>query len=184
MNPIQKSKQLGVLLGALVFATAFTAQAASDKSFVKDAAKGNQFEIQAGQLAEKQGQSEMVKQLGQQISADHMQANQQLQSVAQKDNLQMPTEPANERELKDLSKKQGAEFDNKYVELMVKDHQKDIKKYEKQAKDTKDPAVKQYAEQNIAILQKHLQMSQQTQAALKQGSSMGAGSNGGSSKSQ
>ncbi len=169
-----------MLLGALAF-VAFSAQAADDKDFVEGAAKGNQFEVQAGQMAEKQGKSDMVKQLGKQISADHKKANQQLQKVASQKKFEMPKEPANKGELDDLAGKQGNEFDKEYVELMVKDHKKDIEKYQKQAEESKDPAVRKYAQETIAVLQKHLQMSEQTQAALEKETAVGAGGAGGES---
>lgn len=177
------ARAFGMLLGALAF-VAFSAQAADDKDFVKDAAKGNQFEVQAGQLAEQQGKSDMVKQLGQQISADHKKANEQLQQVASQKNLEAPKEPANKGDLEELAGLQGDEFDRKYVELMVEDHKKDIEKYQKQAEESKDPEVRKYAEENIAVLRKHLQMSEQTQAALERETAVGGGSGGGEGTSK
>lgn len=173
--------RFGTLLGAFAFAAAFTAQAADEKSFVEEAAKGNQFEVQAGKLAQQQGQSDMVKQLGQQISTDHQKANEQLKQVAQQKNVQIPKEPANKDDLDELAGLKGSEFDQKYVELMVEDHKKDIEKYQKQAEESKDPAVRKYAQDNIAVLQQHLQMSQQTQAALEKDTAVGAGGAGGGS---
>lgn len=173
--------RFGTLLGAFAFAAAFTAQAADEKGFVEEAAKGNQFEVQAGKLAQQQGQSDMVKQLGQQISTDHQKANEQLKQIAQQQNVQIPKEPANKDDLDDLAGLKGGEFDQKYVELMVEDHKKDIEKYQKQAEESKDPAVRKYAQDNIAVLQQHLQMSQQTQAALEKDTAVGGGAAGGES---
>jgi len=179
----QRKHKLATWLGALAFAAALTAQAASDKDFVKDAAKANQFAIQAGQLAEKQGNSEMVKNLGKQISADRKQANQQLEKVAAQKNFKTPTEPANKRDLEKLQGLHGAEFDKEYVDLMVKDQYKDVRKYWKQAQKSTDPAVKKYADGHVAMLQKDLQMSQQAQTALKNGTAAGGGAAGGEQKS-
>jgi putative membrane protein len=178
-NAPTSTRKFGTLLGALAFAAAVTAQAADDKDFVKDAAKGNQFEVQAGQLAEQQGKSDMVKNLGQKISSDHQKANDQLKQVASQKNVDIPKEPANKGELDDLKDLSGDEFDKKYVELMVDDHKKDIEKYQKQAEESNDPAVKKYAEDNIAVLREHLQMSEQTQAALEKETAVGGSAPGG-----
>lgn len=182
MSHTRMTHKLATLLGALAFAALFSgqaaAQAADDKDFVKDAAKGNQFEVQAGQLAEKQGKSDLVKDLGKQISEDHKKANQDLQKVASQKDIDVPKEPANKDALDDLRGLKGDEFDRKYVELMVEDHKKDIAKYRKQAEETNDPAVKKYAEDTIAVLQEHLNMSQQTQAALEKETAVGRGAGG------
>ncbi len=178
MNHATTPRAFGMLLGALALVT-LSAQAADDKDFVKDADKGNRFEVLAGELATKQGKHDMVKQLGKQISADHKKANEQLQKVASEKRFQIGGEPADKDDLDDLAGKQGDEFDKKYVELMVKDHRKDIKDYQKQAEESKDPAVRKYAQDNIAVLQKHLQMSEQTQAALEKETAVGGGAAGG-----
>jgi antitoxin component HigA of HigAB toxin-antitoxin module len=102
--------------------------------------------------------------------------------VASEKNVQVRTELANKDDLDELAGLKGDEFDKKYVELMVEDHKKDIEKYQKQAEESKDPAVQKYAQDNIAVLQKHLQMSEQTQAALEKETAVGGGDAGGESK--
>lgn len=57
------------------------------EKFVQKALMGGQMEVQVGQLAQQQGQSQKVKDLGQKLVQDHTQANQQLQQIAQSLNI-------------------------------------------------------------------------------------------------
>jgi len=59
-----------------------------------------------------------------------------------------------------LSKESGADFDKKFINDMVDDHQEDIKMFEKKAKDADDPQVRDFASRVLPHLQEHLQMAQ------------------------
>ena len=65
--------------------------------------------------------------------------------------------PACGADLRGLS---GAEFDRMYVEHMVKDHEKDIKEFEKESSKGEDSDVKSFAEQTLPKLREHLQTAQ------------------------
>src|SRR4051794_14390277 len=60
----------------------------ADRTFVKEAAIGGLYEVQAGQLAAQKGSSAEVKQMAQHIVDDHTKANQQLKSLAQGKGMQ------------------------------------------------------------------------------------------------
>lgn len=62
-----------------------------------------------------------------------------------------------DRHYRSLAKKTGAEFDKEYVEMMVDDHESDVKLFEKAAKDAKDPEVRSFASAHLPTLQAHLQ---------------------------
>ena len=54
----------------------------------------------------------------------------------------------------------GDAFDRAYVQDMVKDHRKDVTLFEDQARNGKDPALKQFAQATLPALQEHLQMAE------------------------
>ncbi len=60
------------------------------------------------------------------------------------------------RHYRSLASKSGADFDKEFVSYMVKDHKQDIKMFQKEAQDAKDPDVRAFASQHVAILQQHL----------------------------
>jgi putative membrane protein len=57
-----------------------------------------------------------------------------------------------------LSKLSGADFDRQYMEMMVKDHVKDVKEFEEASTKAKDADVKAWAAKTLPTLREHLQM--------------------------
>ena len=159
-------RTLGTLMGASALAVAIQVHAAKDDSFMKKAAEGGYFEVQASQLAEKNASSDQVKLLAHTIVTDHQQANDQLRQIALMKNVPLPTEPANKSELERLSGLKGKAFDDAYAKAMVKDHKNDIAEFLQEAKKGEDSAVKQFASQSLPTLQRHLHLAQQVQAQL------------------
>jgi putative membrane protein len=55
----------------------------------------------------------------------------------------------------------GQDFDNQYIQAMLKDHKQDLKDFQEEAQATQDPNLKQVAQQGATIIQQHLQLIQQ-----------------------
>jgi putative membrane protein len=51
----------------------------------------------------------------------------------------------------------GDSFDKSYVKAMIDDHKEDIKEFQKEISDGKDPQAKAFASATLPTLQKHLQ---------------------------
>lgn len=126
--------------------------------FVKKAAQGNLAEVQLGQLALQKSSSPQVKQFAQRMIDDHSKAEDQLKQVASQDNVTLPDSPnAQQKATKDrLEKLSGSQFDRAYMRDMVTDHTKDVSEFKMEAKNAKDPAVKNFASQTAPILESHL----------------------------
>lgn len=152
-----------------------TAQAAqlskAARTFLQNASGANMAEVEGAQLAEQKAQSPMVKQLAQTLLQDHQQLQQQLTTVEQQDGVQVKPNvtAADKSQMKKLQKMSGAQFDKRFVQDQIKDHKKDIKKFEDAAQKIDDPQVKQLAQQGLPVLQKHLGMAQQAQQQLQNG---------------
>jgi putative membrane protein len=128
----------------------------SSKSFIKEALKDNQTEIDLGSLGAEKAQNADLKKFCQQIQKDHTQANQELQPLATKYGIS--TETSKPHEVTKFEKETaGAEFDKKLATEMLKSHQKDISKFEKAASKVQEADVKQYAESMLPKLREHLQ---------------------------
>ncbi|HEY8048248.1 MAG TPA: DUF4142 domain-containing protein [Ramlibacter sp.] len=133
-----------------------------DREFMEDAAKGDMFEVQFGQLAASKASDPAVKDLGSTLVQDHTKSSDELKQIAQSKNVKMPDKPSwgQRHELSKLGKLSGQKFDQEFARYSVKDHQDDIKKFQKEAGKAKDPDVKAFAEKTLPVLRKHLEMAQ------------------------
>jgi len=146
--------------------------AMADHSFVTKAAQGGLAEVELGNLAESKASSPAVKQFAQRMVSDHTKANDQLKSIASKDNIQLPTTmDAKDRAEKDrLDKLTGADFDRAYMRYMVSDHRNDVSEFQHEADNGKNPDVKEWAGKTLPVLQEHLTLAQQTDQQVRNGS--------------
>ena len=152
----------------------------SDRKFLEEAAAGGLAEVEMGQLASERAESPEVKQFGQRMVQDHGKANDQLKQLAQSKGVDIPTQTdkSHQKKMEKLQKLNGAQFDKQYMDDMVKDHKKDVKDFQKQAKSAKDADVKNFAAQTAPTLQEHLQMAEAAQKTAKSESKSGKGSKG------
>ena len=74
---------------------------------------------------------------------------------------------AHHGDLKKLEGLSGTEFDRAFAKMAVKDHEKDLADFEKQAKNGSDPDVKQFAEKTSTVVRKHLDLAKEIQGKLK-----------------
>ena len=131
-----------------------------DHNFIMEAAMGGLMEVELGRWATQKGTSDAVKQFGQRMVDDHSKANQELMALAQSKGMTLPT-ALDEKHQKDVTKitsQSGAEFDRAYAKMMLKDHEKDVKEFERQSTRGGDPDIRAFATKTLPTLQEHLQM--------------------------
>jgi putative membrane protein len=140
-----------------------------DYKFLVDAAKGGMTEVTLGKLAAEKGADPSVKQFGQKMADDHQKANDELMKLASQKGATLPTETTSgeKREVEHLRSLSGADFDKAYMDHMVKDHKKDVKEFERESKDAKDPEVQAFAAKTLPILQEHLREAEAIDATAK-----------------
>src|SRR6058998_4184512 len=128
-----------------------------DKTFMKKAAKGGMMEVAMGKMAEQKGQSDDVKSFGKRMVADHSKANDELKKIAAQKNVKLPAkEPT-----------VSWSSDKAYIDMMVKDHEKDLAEFKEEANSGSDPDVKKFAEDTAKVVEEHLDLAKQTQSKLK-----------------
>lgn len=129
-----------------------------DRDFLTEAASGGLMEVELGKIASTNAASPKVKEFGRMMVTDHSKANTELKTVAGKENVAVPATPADKQQkhIDDLKAKKGADFDKDYVDMMVDDHKEDIDKFQDEAKNGKNTAIKAFAAKTLPVLYKHL----------------------------
>ena len=131
----------------------------SDSQFLIKAAQGNMAEVALGKLALQNAQSDDVKKFGQRMVDDHTKAEQDLEGVASKNNWTLPSDvnAMQKGEQQRMEKLKGAEFDRAYMQMMVKDHVKDVVEFRKEANSTMaNSDLRDYAKRTYPVLDDHL----------------------------
>ena len=141
------------------------AQDSPDAKFLTEAVRGNLAEVKMGELAQQRGQSEATREFGMMLVEDHSKALKETAELAKDMDIVPPAQPTAEQTAKhdELAALSGGEFDAQFAAEMVKDHQQDIAKYEKQAQ-SGDSKVSKLAEEMLPTLREHLMAAQRLQS--------------------
>jgi predicted outer membrane protein len=137
-----------------------TGLSSMDQKFVMEAATGGMAEVELGRLAAERGSSDDVKQFGQRMVDDHSRANSELMQLTTAKGITVPAalDAKHQAQMTKMSQLSGAAFDRAYSKEMVKDHQKDVSLFQKQATRGADADVKAFAARTLPTLQDHLRM--------------------------
>ncbi len=140
-----------------------------DSKFILKAADAGMLEVKLGKLAAGHASSNKIRALGKHMASDHSKANAELLALAEEKRLKLPTllSEKSTHIYDSLATKKGAEFDQEYAALMVKDHKKVIEEFKEEAAYGKDPELKEWASQKIPVLEHHLQMSESSLEGLE-----------------
>jgi len=150
--------------------------AATDKTFIRDAALGNLEAEELGRLAAEKASSPEVKSFGQKMADDHKQANDTLKQIATSLQYEPPSRPSShvKSEKARLEKLAGADFDREFLDLVVKEHQKDVSVFERESRREAAPSgLKSFAGSTLKGLQDHIKMAQDLSGKLSAGSNPG-----------
>lgn len=137
--------------------------ARGDRKFIEQAAEGGMFEVQAAQLAASKATDPQVKSFASMLVDHHTAANNELVQIANARGVELPAAPprGKRKDIEQLGKKSGAEFDKDFVrEVGIKAHEKDIKLFEKASKDVKDAQLKAFVDKTLPTLRDHLAQAQ------------------------
>jgi len=143
-----------------------------DSQFVQKASAGGMAEVKLGELAKQKGNSSAVKEFGSRMVTDHTQANDKLKSIAMGEGISAATslEQKDQALYDKLSAMAGAQFDEAYIDAMIKDHREDIAEFEKEAKSGQNAKIKQFAMDTLPTLRDHLKMAETASSEVKKSS--------------
>jgi putative membrane protein len=141
----------------------------TDQNFMKEAAIGDEAEIQLGQMAQAKASSAAVKSFGERMIKDHSAADDKLKGIAESQHISLPVDldPQHKNQAAALSRLSGPQFDKAYMTLMVQEHTKDVNQFKKEAADAHDPTVKQFATATLPVLESHLNEAKQVEQQVK-----------------
>lgn len=142
----------------------------TDVNFLKNAAAGGLFEVEAGQTGSKMASDAGVKSFAQTLATEHSKVNDELKQLANSKQVEVKEQlpMGMQRDLDKLGKKSGKDFDREFIEQVgIKDHEKDIKLFTKASKNANDPEVRAWAEKTLPTLQQHLAEARRLAATLR-----------------
>jgi putative membrane protein len=146
------------------------APAEADTRFALTAAEGGMLEVELGRIASTRAANAEVKDFAAKMVTDHSKANAELTEIAGAKSLMLPTQDQvkakHQGMIAKLEKLEGAAFDREYMSAMVKDHDKDVSLFEKQAKNGRDAALRAFAEKTLPTLREHQKMAKQINAKV------------------
>jgi putative membrane protein len=139
------------------------------ETFVMKAEQGGLAEVELGNLAMQRGANQKVKDFGHQMVMDHTKAGDELKTIASNKGVSGPAgiDAKSEAAKQRLSSLSGAAFDRAYMEDMVRDHKEDVAEFQREANNGSDPDLKAFAQKTLPTLQHHLQLAEDTLAAVK-----------------
>ncbi len=137
----------------------------ADRQFLQLAIDSGAKEVQLSQRALDRATREDVRQFAQQMVDDHGATNRELMSLneALLGAKGPPFKKASskvKREIDQLNALSGAAFDQRYMEIMIKDHQAALDLYGQQAERGKNPQLKALAQKALPELEAHLKQAQ------------------------
>lgn len=131
--------------------------------FMTEAASGGMMEVELGKMAQEKAQHADVKSFAQMMVTDHTKANDELKALAGTKSIVLPDSMSKDHmdHITELRDKTGADFDNAYMDLMVEDHEEDVKEFEEAVNELQDPEAKAFASKTLTTLRKHHERAKQ-----------------------
>ena len=125
--------------------------AETDEDFLKHAARAGVIEIQTARLALTKTSNAEVKAFAEMLVNDHTAIAKELAEWASKKNIVLKDDdPSVKMKLdkyKSLEAQTGADFDRQFLDAMISHHSDSIMLYGLESRNTKDPALKKYAQE-------------------------------------
>jgi putative membrane protein len=139
-----------------------------DATFVQHAGSDNAAEVELGGVARTRASDPAVREYADRLVTDHRAASTELQALAARKGWRIPEQPAPEHvAVRDrLSRVSGSEFDRRFVEEMLKDHDHAILEFETAAATANDAELRDWAQRMLPVLREHRYMAQELSQRL------------------
>jgi len=165
-DQVQQQNEKDTVISSVESSEAKTKNA---EEFVREAYKNNLREIEIGKLGQKNARSAEVKAFADMLVEHHSRANEELLEIASSLSIDKPK--GNEQKVPDIAalenRKAGEKFDKKFLKMAGKRHKKDLDLYESAAKDLDQEELKNYARNNVPVIQEHLNQAETLEASVK-----------------
>lgn len=156
----------------------------ADTAFIAQALTSGREEVELAKLAAEKSQNPQIKQFAQMLVSNHTAVNEQLVLLGQRngaapvprDDTQRggadspdsppatsPGAAPTSAKAQELAKLSGAEFDRKFLAMIVEGHEKSVELYTRQSESGADPAAKKLASEMLPKIREHLQQAKSLQ---------------------
>jgi putative membrane protein len=154
------------LTGAIASARAPSTHArfsAWDEQWLMTAIEGDRFEIAGGTLATSQATNAQVRALAARLVKDHSASLKDAIRVARRLGIDVPGSPSPSQrwELKTAAAFTGVDFDRRYADLEVLDHEQDIEESKAEIQKGVNRVVRHLASSDLPTLREHLKLSRE-----------------------
>ena len=148
----------------------------ADAEFVKEQLAMGMGEVALGKLAQQRGSHPDVKKYGEMMETDHRMAGEELKEIANRTNANRgegrddATKNAHgdHKEVsEELSKLSGRDFDRRYIEQMIEDHEEGVKDVEARAERAENPQIREWATKTLPKMRNHLAKAKLVQETLQ-----------------
>lgn len=144
----------------------------ADREFIAEQMAMGTAEIELGRLAQQRGTHADVKEFGALMVREHQMAAEELKSIAARANTGRETAATadthddHRENFEELSKLSGRDFDLKYMEEMINDHEEGIDDLEGKAENASHADVKAWASKTLPKMREHLARAKSIKEAL------------------
>ena len=127
-------------------------------AFLMRVANSGIAEVEMTSLAQQKATYQSVKDLAVMLHKDHTAVNEQVRNLAGQKNIVLPATVTEEKqkEIDNLKKMTGKDFDRVFIKTMVDNHEASIDKFQKAMENAKDADIKSFADKTLPALRMHL----------------------------
>jgi putative membrane protein len=164
MMPCKPAALFTAMLQSATLALLVTVSGCSSKldsnKFLGKAIQDGMAEIQGSHLAQEKSSDPDVKKFAVRMIDEHSKIDAEIVELAKTSGATLPQGITADQKLKfdEMSKLAGHEFDKRFTQHNVEEHEHAVKDYSEQAEKGSDVAVKAFASRTLPILKEHLQM--------------------------
>jgi putative membrane protein len=143
----------------------------ADRDFVEEQLAMGTAEVELGRLAQQRATHADVKEFAAMMVRDHQMAADELRPIAARVNTGRETAGSGDHTehrdlMEDLAELSGREFDRKYMEEMIDDHEKGVRELERRAENAADADVKQWASRTLPKMRERLERAKSVKETL------------------
>ena len=156
-----------------------TGTAVSDTGYIRQAIRGNYLEVGLGRVAESRAENSDVESFAERMIEDHNSMNEEWADLARENRMAVGVDfgPNGQQTIERLEDLSGTEFDQAYMNEMLRMHELDLAAFQRMASSARSSEVRQLASSGVSTIQQHLTLARQVGARV--GVSTTAGRPGG-----
>ncbi len=140
-----------------------------ESKFLVKSYEDGMYELHLAQLAAKNGLDADVKNVAAELVAAHSTINLKIRQIAATADFVLPAavDADHQNDMQDLKKLRGADFDEKYINLIVDDYGDAVDDYKDAYKDLGDGVVRTFAAETLPRIQDYLEAAKKVQDRIK-----------------